>query len=188
MRIFKITVLVIVLAMLGSTFTIDAKVKKRRSTTKKEKTFKNKKTNKSVKAKNEQCILDMVEYGRFGMRSRSNDVEQVRIERKNGKVVIITGGREADEREYIIDDGEQILKQALEIIEQENMLGYAANYYPDPNEIIHDGWSWTFKAQLADGRSVSSKGRNAGPDGLDGEGLIKMRKLLFDRVDKLLEK
>ena len=42
MKIFKITVLVVALAMLGSAFTVDAKVKKRRSTIKKEKVMKKK--------------------------------------------------------------------------------------------------------------------------------------------------
>ena len=82
MKFFKITVLVVALAMLGSAFTVDAKVKKRRSTIKKEKQMK--KANKSNKS--QQCVLDMVEYQYQGM--MMSPVAKVRVERKNGKVVL----------------------------------------------------------------------------------------------------
>ena len=181
MKTFKITVLVVALALLGGTFTIDAKVKKRRSTTKKEKIVQQKnKTENCVKV--EQCGLDMVEYVLRGMRESPMDL--VRVERKDGNVVLVIKGTMTDEKEYVINDGEQILKEALEIIEQEEMLKYASNYYPDPSVVIHDGNAWSFKAKLADGRSVSSKGRNASPD---GKGLSKIRDLLFGRAEKLLD-
>ena len=50
MNIFRITILVVVLAMLGSTFSVEAKVKKRRSTAKKEKVM------KKTKKVTERCL------------------------------------------------------------------------------------------------------------------------------------
>ena len=175
MKFFKITVLIIVLALVGSTFTVDAKVKKRRSTTKKEKVM----MQKNNDVKTEKCGLDMVEYEYSNM--MICPVSNVRVERKNGKVVLVTRGTNTDEKEFVIEDGEQLLKQALEIIEQEKMLDYAVSYKPVMQPL--DGYAWWFKAQLADGRSVSSHGSIAGPG---GDGLNKMQSLLFDRAYKLL--
>ena len=177
MKFFKITVLVIALAMLGSTFTIDAKVKKRRSTIKKEKQMK--KAKKSHQS--EQCALEMVEYQYQGM--RMSPVAQVRVERKNGKVVLAVKGTTTDEKEYAINDGEEILKEALAIIEQEKMMEYARSYEL-PSEIkVLDGYFWSFRARLADGRLVNSGGHNAGPS---DEGREKIQSLLFKRAFKEL--
>ena len=176
MKFFKITILVIVLAMVGGTFTVDAKVKKRRSTTKKEKTIKNQKT---MKTKSQQCGLDMVEYQHQGMMMQP--VAEVRLERKNGKVVMAVRGTTTDEKEFVLDDGEQLLKEALAIIEEEKMLDYGVSYEPEIQPL--DGYAWSFAARLADGRSVSSHGHNAEPG---GEGLSKIEKLLFARARKLL--
>lgn len=177
MKIFKITILVIVLAMLGGTFNVEAKSKKRRSKARKEKTVKNKKT---VKAKEEQCILDMVEYEYGDM--RMYPVSKVRVERKDGKVVLVSKGTVTEEEEFVLDDGEQLLKEALKIIEEEKMLDYGVSYDVPPEMQPLDGYAWWFSAKLADGRSVTSRGRNAGPE---GDGLGKMHKLLFDRALKL---
>lgn len=176
MKTFKILLLVVVLAMLGNTVTVDAKVKKRRSTAKKEKVMS--KTKKTAQA--QQCALDMVEVRYGGMMLSS--VEQVRVERKNGKVVFAVRGSRTDEKEYVIDDGELILKEALAIIEQEKMLNYAKRYELPPEMQPLDGYAWSFAARLADGRSVESSGSNAQP----GEGLSKIRNLLFDRAYKQL--
>ena len=176
MKFFKITILVIVLAMVGGTFTVDAKVKKRRSTTKKEKTIKNQKT---MKTKSQQCGLDMVEYQHQGMMMQP--VAEVRLERKNGKVVMAVRGTTTDEKEFVLDDGEQLLKEALAIIEEEKMLDYGVSYEPEMQPL--DGYAWSFSARLADGRSVSSHGHNAGPG---GDGLSRMSELLFGRAYKLL--
>ncbi len=178
MKIFKITILVIVLAMLGGTFNVEAKSKKRRSKARKEKTVKNKMT---VKAKEEQCILDMVEYEYGGM--RMYPVSKVRVERKDGKVVLVSKGTVTEEKEFVITDGEQILKEALAIIEEEKMLDYGVSYDVPPEMQPLDGYAWWFSAKLADGRSVTSRGHNAGPE---GQGLGKMQKLLFGRAHKLL--
>ena len=175
MKILKISFLVIALALLGSTFTVEAKVKKRRSKTKKEKTMPMKKT-----AKTEQCILDMVEYQHQSMMMQP--VAEVRLERKNGKVVLATRGTNTEEKEFVLDDGEQLLKEALAIIEEEKMLDYGVSYDVPPEMQPLDGYAWWFSAKLADGRSVTSRGRNAGPE---GDGLGKMHKLLFDRALKL---
>jgi hypothetical protein len=184
MKIFKVAVLVVAFALLGSTFTVDAKVKKRRRTIKKEKIMQ--KPKKAVECnqtvKNEQCALDMVEYMFQGM--RMSPLAQVRVERKDDKVVLVIKGTTTDEREIVIDDGEQLLKDALAIIEEEKMLDYAVSYAPATKERILDGYRWEFKAKLADGRSVSSRGSNAGPG---GEGLNKIRKLLHDRAQKELK-
>ena len=177
MKIFKITILVVALAMVGSTFTVDAKVKKRRTTKKEKIVQKKNKTEKSAKV--ERCALDMVEYEYSGM--RLEPVGCVRVERKNGKVVLVTRGTKTDEKEFVIDDGEQLLKEALEIIEQEKMLDYGVSYEAVLQPL--DGYAWRFNAKLADGRSVSSKGHNAGPE---GDGLGKIRNLLFNRAYKLL--
>ena len=182
MKILKITVLVIALALVGGTFTAEAKVKKRRSTTRKEKTVKNKKTGKNMQTKNEQCKrcgLDMVEFQHQGMMMQP--VAEVRLERKNGKVVLATRGTVTEEKEFVLDDGEQLLKEALAIIEEEKMLDYGVSYEPEIQPL--DGYAWSFAARLADGRSVSSHGHNAEPG---GEGLSKIEKLLFARARKLL--
>ncbi len=179
MKIFKITILVIVLAMVGGTFTVDAKVKKRRNTTKKEKTITNKKNGKNMNAKSRQCGLDMVEYQYQGMMMQP--VAEVRLERKNGKVVFAVRGTTTEEKEFVLDDGDQLLKEALAIIEEEKMLDYGVSYEPEMQPL--DGYAWSFSARLADGRSVSSRGHNAEPG---GDGLSKMQKLLFGRAYKLL--
>lgn len=111
-------------------------------------------------------------------------VSNVRVERKNGKVIMAMSGTVGDEKEQAIADGEDILKQALEIIEQEKMMDYASSYSLDPSMKVLDGSSWSFAARLADGRYVSSHGSNAEPN---GDGLSRMQKLLFDRAMKLLE-
>ena len=176
MKIFKITVMIVVLALLGGTFSVEAKSKKRRSKTKKEKTMPKKKS-----AKAEQCILDMVEYEYGGM--RMYPVSKVRVERKDGKVVLVSKGTVTDEKEFVLADGEQLLKEALAIIEEEKMLEYGVSYDVPPEMQPLDGYAWWFSAKLADGRSVTSRGRNAGPE---GQGLGKMQKLLFGRAHKLL--
>ena len=183
MNIFRITILVVVLAMLGSTFSVEAKVKKRRSTAKKEKVMKKtKKVTKTQQSQDQQCGLDMVEYCSQGM--RMSPVAQMRVERKDGKVVFAIKGTTTDEKEYVIDDGEQILKEALEIIEQEKMLEYQSSYSRKTSGRILDGEKWSFEAKLADGRSLSTHGSNAYPD---GKGLNRMSKLLYERAYKLLE-
>lgn len=178
MKIFKITILVVALAVLGGTFTVDAKAKKRRSTVKKEKVVKKSKK-KTVKAIT--CGLDMVQCRFQGM--RMEPVSQVRVERKNGKVVLAVKGTITEEKEFVLDDGEQILKDALAIIEQEKMLDYAASYELPPELQPLDGYSWSFDAKLADGRSVDSYGHNASPG---GDGLEKIRELLYKRAYKEL--
>lgn len=192
MKFFKITVLVVALAMLGSAFTVDAKVKKRRSTIKKEKQMKKACTyircrhicavplfSTSKSNQSQQCILDMVEYQYQGM--MMSPVAKVRVERKNGKVVLAIKGTSTDEKEYAISDGEEILKEALAIIEQEKMMEYARSYELPPEMDVLDGYFWSFGARLADGRSVNSSGHNAGPS---DEGREKIHSLLFKRAFK----
>ena len=174
MKIFKIAIMVVAIALLGNTFTVDAKVKKRRTATKKEKTT-TKKKNKVV----QKCALDMVEYQYQGMMMQP--VAEVRLERKNGKVVLAVRGTTTDEKEFVLNDGEQLLKEALTIIEEEKMLNYGVSYEPDMQPL--DGYAWSFAARLADGRSVSSHGHNAEPG---GKGLDRIQDLLFDRARKLL--
>ncbi len=182
MKIFKITILVIVLAMLGSTFTVDAKVKKHRRTTKKEKTMQKKdKTAQKKTVEASTCGLDMVEYHYQGM--RMSPLALIRVERKDDKVMLVIKGTVTDEKEFVIDDGEQLLKDALAIIEEEKMLDYAVSYAPATKGRILDGYRWEFKAKLSDGRSVNSGGNNAEPG---GEGLNKIRNLLYDRAYKEL--
>lgn len=177
MKFLKVTVLIVAIALLGGTFTLEAKSKKRRHTTKKEKTMPKKK--KSKKA--QQCALDMVEYEYGGM--MMYPVSRVRVERQNGKVVLFTQGTRTEEQKFVLNDGEQLLKEALAIIEEENMLDYGVSYDVPPEMQPLDGYAWWFSAKLADGRSVTSRGRNAGPE---GHGLGKMQKLLFDRAHKLI--
>ena len=167
--------LVVAVALLGSAFTVDAKVKKRRSTTKKEKTMPQPK--KSVNE--EPCALDMVEYHYSYMRMTPWD--KMRLERKDGKVVMTIKGTTTEEQEFVIEDGEQMLRAALEIIEQEKMLDYGVSYEPEIHPL--DGYAWWFSARLSDGRSVSSHGRNATPT---GDGLGRMGTLLRERAMKLL--
>ena len=174
MKIFKITVLVVALALLGSTFSVEAKSKKRRSTIKKEKTMPKKQITNATR-----CALDMVEYSYGGM--RMYPVSRVLVERRDGKIVLISQGTVTDEKEFVIDDGEQLLTDALAIIEEEKMLDYGVSYEPIEHPL--DGYAWSFSAKLADGRSITSRGRNASPE---GEGLHKMEKLLFGRARKLI--
>ncbi len=185
MKFLKFIVIVVALAMLGSTFTVDAKAKKRRSTVKKEKQMKAKTKCTSIKSKctqTDQCSLDMVEYCNQGM--MMTPVAQMRVERKDGNVVFVIKGTTTEEKEYVIDDGEQILKDALKIIEEEKMLEYKSSYSLKASERVLDGETWSFRAKLADGRSVSSHGSNAWPG---GDGLSRIGKLLYDRAYELLE-
>ncbi|MBR5087259.1 MAG: hypothetical protein IKX31_09675 [Muribaculaceae bacterium] len=177
MKIFKITILIMVLAILGSTFTVDAKKRKRRATVKKEKQVQQKEKNEKV----QHCGLDMVEYNYQGM--MMSPFANMRVERKDNKVVFILKGTTTEEKEFVIDDGEQILKEALKIIEEEKMLDYGVSYSLDPSIQVLDGYSWEFSAKLADGRSVSSRGRNAEPS---GNGLNRISALLYERAQKLL--
>lgn len=185
MKFLKFIVIVVALAMLGSTFTVDAKVKKLRSTVKKEKQMKAKTKCTSIKSnctKTEQCSLDLVEYCNQGM--MMTPVAQMRVERKDSNVVFVIKGTTTEEKEYVIDDGEQILKDALKIIEEEKMLEYKSSYSLKASERVLDGETWSFRAKLADGRSVSSHGSNAWPG---GDGLSRIGKLLYDRAYELLE-
>ena len=181
MKILKISFLVIALALLGSTFTVDAKVKKRRSTSKKERTIKKKNTSKNMTSSVEKCGLDMVEYQHQGMMMQP--VAEVRLERKNGKVVMAVRGTTTQEQEFVLDDGEQLLKEALTIIEEEKMLDYGVSYDVPPEMQPLDGYAWSFSARLADGRKISTHGHNAEPG---GNGLNKINSLLFTRARKLL--
>lgn len=176
MKFSKVTILVVVLAVLGGAFTADAKVKKRRSITKKEKTMPKK------AAKVSKCALDMVEYQNQGM--MMTPVAKVSLERKDNKVVLVVASTRGEESKFVLDDGEQLLKEALAIIEQEKMLDYSSSYELPPEMRPLDGYMWSFSARLADGRSVSSSGHNAGPG---GEGLDKIHALLFDRAYKELK-
>lgn len=178
MKIFKITVLVVALALLGGTMTVDAKVKKRRSTTKKEKVMKNK--NENI-VKVPKCGLDMVEYNYQGM--MMTPWAHMRVERKGDKVVMIIKGTSTEEKEFVLKDGEQLLKEALAIIEEEKMLDYGVRYELDSEYQVMDGYWWSFAANLADGRTVSSNGSNAGPG---GKGLSRISTLLRERAQKLL--
>ena len=186
MKFFNITVLIIALALMGSTFTVDAKVKRHRRTTKKEKTIQKKEKIVETEQADEtnQCALDMVEYSFQGM--RMDPLAHMRVERKDGKVVMVIKGTTTDEKEYVIKDSERFLNEALKIIEQENMLEYKESYTfkTEPGERILDGYSWTFTAKMKDGQSVSSHGRNAEPD---GNGLNKIGALLREHAVKLLE-
>ena len=181
MKILKITLLALALALAGSSITTEAKVRKQRNTTRKEKKAQPKKKARG-KTSTPNCGLDMVEYSWQGM--MMIPVANVRVERKNGKVIMAMSGTVGDEKEQAIADGEEILKQALEIIEQEKMLDYALSYSLDPSMRVLDGSSWSFAARLADGRHVSSRGSNAEPS---GNGLSRMQKLLFGRAMKLIE-
>ena len=182
MKIFKITLLVVALALVGSgTFGADAKVRKRRTAPKTEKKMKscNKTSTKADQVKN--CGLDMVEYNYQGM--MMSPFAHIRLERKGERVVMVIRGTSGGEKEYVLNDGERLLSEALEIIEQEKMLDYASDYQIDPEYDLLDGYFWSFSARLADGRSVSSSGRNADPD---GNGLSRIGKLLRDRAMKFV--
>ncbi len=180
MKIIKITILIVVLAMVGATFTADAKVKKRRgrSKAKKERVMQQKQQQKSPEAQ-PQCPLDKVEYRYSYM--RMTPWETMRLERKNGKVVMAIKGTTTEEQEFVLDDGEQLMREALTIIEEEKMLDYGVSYEPKIQPL--DGYAWRFSAQLSDGRKVSSRGRNAEPE---GKGLGRMGTLLREMAIKLL--
>lgn len=174
MKHYRFILVVIVLALLGGTITVEAKARKRRSTPRRERTKPKENTNNAQK-----CALDMVEYHYQAM--RMEPVAEVRLERKGDKVVLVAKGTISEETEYVLEDGEELLKEALAIIEAENMLNYGVSYEPTIQPL--DGYAWWFSARLADGRSVSSHGHNAQPE---GEGLGKMHRLLFDRALKLM--
>lgn len=176
MNLLKTTIVVLVLALLGSTASVDAKVKKKhRATVKKEKTMRSKSNAKAT------CALEMVHYMWQGM--MMYPVADVKVERRDGKVVLTTRGTVGDEKEFVLKDGEQLLKQALEIIEKNRMLDYGQSYSVRSDIEVLDGYAWEFGARLNDGRKVSSRGSNAEPD---GEGLAEMQDLLFNRAKKEL--
>lgn len=174
MKHYRFILVVIVLALLGGTIAVDAKARKRRTTPRRERTKPQRATSNV-----EKCALDMVEYHYQAM--RIEPVAEVRLERKGDKVVLVAKGTTSEETEYVLEDGEQLLKEALAIIEAENMLDYGVSYEPAIQPL--DGYAWWFSARLADGRSVTSHGHNAQPE---GEGLGKMHRLLFDRALKLM--
>lgn len=174
MKHYRFILVVIVLALLGGTIAVEAKARKRRTTPRRERTKPQRATSNV-----EKCALDMVEYHYQAM--RIEPVAEVRLERKGDKVVLVAKGTTTEETEYVLEDGEQLLKEALAIIEAENMLDYGVSYEPAIQPL--DGYAWWFSARLADGRSVTSHGHNAQPE---GEGLGKMHRLLFDRALKLM--
>lgn len=174
MKHYRFILVVIVLALLGGTIAVEAKARKRRTTHRRERTKPQRATSNV-----EKCALDMVEYHYQAM--RIEPVAEVRLERKGDKVVLVAKGTTSEETEYVLEDGEQLLKEALAIIEAENMLDYGVSYEPAIQPL--DGYAWWFSARLADGRSVTSHGHNAQPE---GEGLGKMHRLLFDRALKLM--
>ena len=174
MKHYRFILVVIVLALLGGTIAVEAKARKRRTTPRRERTKPQRATSNV-----EKCALDMVGYHYQAM--RIEPVAEVRLERKGDKVVLVAKGTTSEETEYVLEDGEQLLKEALAIIEAENMLDYGVSYEPAIQPL--DGYAWWFSARLADGRSVTSHGHNAQPE---GEGLGKMHRLLFDRALKLM--
>lgn len=172
MKLLRFTLVVVAIALCATAVSVDAKVKKHRATTKKE---------RKMQPKKKACGLDMVQYSWQGM--MMYPVADVTVERKNGKVVLTTRGTVGDEKEFVLKDGEQLLKRALKIIERERMLDYSESYQVNSEFQVLDGYTWSFSARLADGRSVSSRGSNAEPD---GEGLADMQDLLFNRAKKEL--
>lgn len=175
MRFFQVTIMVVVLALMGSAASADAKVKKRRTTVKKERTMQSKSKAKAT------CMLEMVHYMWQGM--MMYPVADVRVERRDGKVVLTTRGTVGEEKEFVLKDGEQLLQQALKIIERNRMLDYSSSYELSSEFQVLDGYAWEFGARLTDGRKVSSRGSNAEPD---GDGLADMQDLLFNRAKKEL--
>ena len=116
MKHYRFILVVIVLALLGGTITVDAKARKRRSTPRRERTKPRENTNNVQK-----CALDMVEYHYQAM--RMEPVAEVRLERKGDKVVLVAKGTISEETEYVLEDGEELLKEALAIIEKHDFRG-----------------------------------------------------------------
>jgi len=177
MKLLRFALIVVTFALLGSAVTAEAKVRKRRNTSRNQRTMQH--NNKSAKA--QKCGLDMVQYSWQGM--MMYPVSDVSVERKAGKVVMTVRGTVGDEKEFVLADGEQLLKAALEIINRERMLDYGVSYQLNSEFQVLDGYSWSFSARLADGRKVSSHGSNAEPD---GDGLASIQDLLFGRARKEL--
>ena len=186
------------MALLGGTFNAEAKSKKRRSYIKKERSTKvADQTAKQEEPMNE-VFLKVVEYNYRGM--RMVPLSDIRLERRDGAVVMITKGTVTKAREFVLDDGEQLLKDILDIIEQEKMLdekeaneGKSVSkeddsdipHRQDPPGRVLDGESWSLLAILSDkrwvsrsGGSLSKKTRDAGTD--------KIVKLLTKRAQELM--
>lgn len=167
----KIIGIAMAFVMAIGVFSSQARTKKKYRTIKKEK-----KVNKMP-----SCALEMVESGFQGMRLER--VATVRVERVDGKVVLTAKGSVSEEEKFTIPDGEELLKEAEKIILEEKMLEYGVSYSLDPSIEILDGSSWHFDARFTDGRSVSSHGHNAEPN---GNGLPRMRTLLLNKAIELM--
>lgn len=168
----KIIGIALVFVMAIGAFSSQARTKKKYSAIKKEK-----KANKMP-----TCNLEMVEYSFQGMMIER--VSRVRVERIDGKVVLNAKGTNSNNEKYNVPDGDDLLKEAEKIILEENMLDYASSYKLDPGMRVLDGSSWSFSARFTDGRSVSSSGQNAEPD---GNGLAKIHMLLFEKAVELIK-
>ncbi len=173
-KAFKIIGIALVLVMVVGVLSTQARTKQKRRAVKKEKIIK-----KTVK--NASCALLMVEYSYQGM--MREPFTSVRVEREAGKVVLTAFGTIEGDEKFDVNDGEILLQEAEKIILEEKMLDYAASYSLDSSIQVLDGSSWSFRATFADGRKVNSTGQNVSPE---GKGLGKMRMLLYDKAEQLL--
>lgn len=133
----------------------------------------------------EGVALDWIEYMCQGMRMQP--VAHVVVKRAEGKIILKTKGTtDSDFREFVLDDkdGEELLQKALDIIKEENMMNYKSSYSLNTSARVLDGDRWSLYARFSDGKSLSSRGRNAYPQ---GKGLSKIQKLLFDKALELVD-
>lgn len=117
--------------------------------------------------------LTMVSYNYQGMRMMLVSSPTVTL-CDDGKTML-TFSKYTEERSFEVSD--TILDAARKIIEEEEMYKYASRYDNMFNNMILDGYSWSFSALFDSGQKIYSGGRNAEPR---GEGLNRIGRLLND--------
>ena len=113
----------------------------------------------------------MEEFGHFDLKRQAD-----------GKTATLSFHHFSDEVSYEVSD--TLFDAARRIIEQEKMYEYASSYSLKMKDRILDGYSWSFDADFEGDEHISTGGSNVSPD---GDGLHKIRKLLYDAAKRVVE-
>lgn len=136
-------------------------------------------TGEQIPSKAQLGNLNYVSFSYRGM--KIFEADPLALERTTNGKVILSGNRFGND--FRIEVNHDYLKQAQDIIINNNMTAYSSSYImvsPNPEVQILDGFKWSFEAQF-DSKSVSSYGSNAWPENSDG---LKELQLLFYNIFK----
>ena len=141
----------------------------------------NKKTKKEIKMP--QSKLLRVEYNYSGMMMEPfYNIELYRNEEGKGPQLKF----ETQRQEYSFEVSDTLFDAARRIIEEEKMYEYGVSYELASDIQVLDGYAWRFYARFENKEeNIDSRGHQVSPN---GNGLNRMRQLLYDAAEKCMEK